>query len=82
MRGNDIYKGNREEVVLSLLSDLYLELDIISVSASELSSCPISHCLLITYSINYYLKRRVNNFGLRRLFYSKQDLKNACYSSI
>ena len=82
MRGNDIYKGNREEVVLFLLSDLYLKLDIISVSTSKLSSCPILHCLLITYSINYYLKRRVNNFGLRRLFYSKQDLKNACYSSM
>ena len=82
MRGNDIYKGNREEVVLFLLSDLYLKLDIISVSTSKLSSCSISYCLLITYSINYYLKRRVNNFGLRRLFYSKQDLKNVCYSSM
>jgi len=77
-----VYKDNGEKVVLVLLSDSYLKLDTISVSASGPSFCSISHCLLTTYSINYCLKKRVNDFGLRRLFYSKQDLKDACYSPV
>jgi len=46
--GNDVYKDNREELVLASLSDSYLELKAISVSASGPSSCPTLHCLLIT----------------------------------
>jgi len=67
--------------MLDLLSNLYSELDAIFVDISGLSSCPISYCLLTTYSINYCSKERVNNFSLRRPFYSKQDLKDACCSS-
>ena len=40
--------GDRAEPVLVLLSDLYLLLNSISVGASGPSSCPTSHCLLIT----------------------------------
>ena len=43
-----MYKDNREELVLALLSDSYLELKVISISASGPSSCPTLHCLLIT----------------------------------
>ena len=45
---DDIYKDNEEKLVLASLSDLYLELEAISVSASRPSSCPILHYLLIT----------------------------------
>ena len=43
---NYVYKGSREEVVLVLLSDSYLELETISVSASGPSSYLTLHCLL------------------------------------
>jgi len=32
--------------------------------------------------INYYLKENVNDFGLRRPFYSRQGLKNTCCSPV
>ena len=84
VRGGGVGNGKqckkRADPVLDSLSNLYSELDAISVGVSELSSCPTSRCLLTTYSINYCPKKRVNDFGLRRLFYFKQDLKNACYS--
>jgi len=73
---------DRTELVLVLLLDLYLELEYILVSTSGSSSSPISHCLLFTYATNYGLKKNVNNFDLRRLFYSGQDLKNICCSPI
>jgi len=44
----DIYKGKEEKLVLVLLSESYSELDLISISASKLSSSSISHCLLTT----------------------------------
>ena len=43
-----MYKGSREEVVLALLSNLYSELDVISISASGPSSCPTLYYLLST----------------------------------
>jgi len=73
-----VYSSNREESVLTLLSDLYLALEAISVSVIRLSSCLMSHYLLAT--IDYYSKEKVTDFGLRRLFYSKQGLKDICYS--
>jgi len=79
-RREDIYEDNGEKLVLALLSDSYLELEAISVSTSGPSSCPTLYYLLITFTINYYLKKDVNDFDLKRLFYSKQDLKNTCYS--
>jgi len=69
--GEDMYRSNGEELVLVLLSDSYLELEVILVSASGTFSCPTLHCLLTTSTTNYYLKEDVNYFNLRRLFYSK-----------
>ena len=51
MRKDNIYIGSREEVVLTLLSNSYSELDTISVDVSELSSCPILYYLLITFNL-------------------------------
>jgi len=62
-----VYISNREKVVLVLLSDLYSELDAISIDVSGPFSYPILYCLLITF----LPKKRVYNFGLRRPFYSK-----------
>ena len=45
--GEDIYK-KRAELVLVSLSDLYSELDSISVDVSRLSFYSTSHCLPIT----------------------------------
>ena len=64
--------------ILDLLSNLYAELGAIFVGVSRPFSCPTLYCLLTTYSINYCPKEKVNNFGLRRLFYYKQDLKDSC----
>ena len=48
---DDVYIGNKEEVVLVSLSDSYSELDTISVSASRPSSCLILHYLLTTFNL-------------------------------
>ena len=63
------------ELVLVLLLNSYLLLKSISVSTSRLFSCPISHYLLTTFKLlTIVLMKDINDFGLRRLFYSKQDL--------
>ena len=64
--------------MLVLLSDSYSELEIISVSISELSSCSISHFLLTISTTDYCLKKNVSNFSLKRPFYSRQSLKDTC----
>jgi len=46
MGEEDIYKSKREVLVLVLLLESYYELDVISVGASEYSSCLTSHHLL------------------------------------
>jgi len=56
IRGEDMYRDNREEIVLISLSDLYLELEAILVSASRPSSCPTLYYLLTTSITNYCLK--------------------------
>jgi len=76
----DMYRGNGKELVLASLSDSYLELEAISVSASRPSSCLTLYYLLTTFTTDYCLKEDVNNFDLRMLFYSKQDLKDICCS--
>jgi len=76
--GINIYKESIELVLVSL-SNSYLLLESISVSISRPSSYPTLQFLLATF-IDHYLKEIVDNFGLRRLFYFKQDLKNACCS--
>ena len=68
--GDDVYKGNAEPVLDSVL-DSYSEDKIISICDSRPSSSP-------AYTITNYLftgycpKGNVNDFDLRRLFYSKQ----------
>ena len=67
--GGDVYKGKTEPVLVSV-SDSYSEDEEISVCNSGPSSSP-------TYTITNYLStgycpnESVNNFDLRRLFYSK-----------
>jgi len=79
--GMNVYKRSTELVLVSL-SGSYSLLESILVSVSGPSSCPTLHFALTTLTTNYCPKEIVNNFGLRRLFYSKQDFKNVCYSSI
>jgi len=43
---NNMYQGNGEELVLASLSNSYLELEAIFISASRLSSCPTLYYLL------------------------------------
>jgi len=68
--GEEVYSGKAEPVLVSL-SDSYSENKEISVCDSRPSSSP-------TYTITDYLstgycpKENVFNFGLRRLFYSRQ----------
>ena len=75
----DVYKERAESMLVSS-SDSYSELDLISVYVSRFFSSPASHFLLTTSSTNCCPKKRVHSFGLRRTFYSKQDLNNAYYS--
>ena len=72
--GDEVCKDNRKELVLVLLLNFYSELEAISVSASRLSSYLTLYYLLTTYTIDYCFNKDVNNFDLRILFYSKQDL--------
>jgi len=51
---DNIYKSSREEPMLASLSDLYLELEVILVSANRSSSCSISHCLSSLFSLTAY----------------------------
>ena len=68
--------------MLDSLSDLYSELEMISVSVSMLSFCLTSHFLLTTSTTNYYFKKNIYNSNLRKLFYSRQGLKDTCCSLI
>ena len=76
-----MYKDSKKKLVLASLSNLYSELEAISISTSKLSSYPILYCLLTTYITNYCPNKNVNDFVLRKIFYSKQCFKNDCYSS-
>jgi len=72
-RSDVVYKGSAEPMLVSP-SDLYSNNEI-SVNDSRYSSCP-------AYTdTDYCFKENVNNFGLRRPFYSKQCYKNDCCSS-
>ena len=73
--GNELYRGNTDPI-LDSLSDLYSEDDSILISDSRPS-------LSLAYTAtNYYLKKSVCNFVLRRMFYSKQGLKDTCCSLV
>jgi len=63
--GVDVYKGRAEPVLVSL-SDLYSEDNSISVRDSRPSSSPAYT------ATNYCPNENVNDFVLRRMFYSSQ----------
>ena len=67
--GEDVYSGNTEPVLVSV-SDSYSEDEEISVGDSGPSSSPTY--TLTDYLSGYCPKKNVNNFVLRRTFYSKQ----------
>ena len=64
-----MYNGRTEPVLVSVL-DSYSEDKEISVGDSGPSSSPTY--TLTNYLSGYCPKENVNDFGLRRLFYSKQ----------
>jgi len=68
--------------VLVSSSKLYSELDSISVGVSRPFSYPTSHCLLTISTTDYCSNWKVNNFDLRRLSYSRQDLKDTHHSFV
>ena len=65
-----MYNGRTEPALVSV-SDLYSEDKEISVGDSGPSSSPTY--TLTNYLSGYCPKENVNDFGLRRLFYSKQE---------
>ena len=78
---DDVYNG-RAELVLDSLSDLYLLFNSISVDASRSSSCLTWHCFTNYFDYWLLFKETVDNFGLRRPFYSRQDLKDTYCSFV
>ena len=79
--GNNIYivvkKKNQYQ---SYFQSCILNLKQSSVSVSRLSSYSTSYYLLTISTTNCCFEKNVNNFGLRKLFYSKQNFKNTCCS--
>jgi len=67
--GEGVYSGNTEPALVSV-SDLYSKDEEISVGDSGPSSSPTY--TLTDYLSGYCPKENVNNFVLRRTFYSKQ----------
>ena len=68
--GVDVYNGNAKPV-LDSVSDSYSEDKIISVCNSKPSSSP-AYTITDYLSTGYCPKGNVNDFDLRRSFYSKQ----------
>ena len=67
--GEDMYKGKTEPALVSV-SDLYSKDEIISVHGSMSSSSPAY--MITDYLSSYCPKENVNDFVLRRTFYSRQ----------
>ena len=67
--GGDVYRGKTEPALVSV-SDSYSEDEEISIGDSGPSSSPTY--TLTDYLSGYCPKENVNNFVLRRTFYSKQ----------
>jgi len=67
--GEDMYKG-KTKPALVLVSDSYSKDEIISVCGSRPSSSPAY--MITDYLSSYCPKENINNFVLRRTFYSKQ----------
>ena len=68
--GDDVYNGRAEPVLVSL-SDSYSDDEAISVSDSRSSSYPAYTVTDYFYQPTTALRKRVCDFDLRRLFYSK-----------
>ena len=68
--GDDVYKGNAKPVLDSVL-DSYSEDKIISICDSRPSSSP-AYMITDYLSTGYCPKGNINDFDLRRSFYSKQ----------
>ena len=71
VRGEDVYSGRTEPALVSV-SDSYSKDEEISVCDSRSSSSP-AYTITDYLSTGYCPKGNVNNFDLRRLFYSKQE---------
>ena len=67
--GDGVWCKEKVDLMLNLLSNLYSELDAILVGTSRPSSCSTLYCLPTLLTTAF--KRTVNDFSLRRLFYSK-----------
>ena len=73
--------AKRTNPMLDSVSNSYSELDIFSI----ITSGTLLVCLTLStnyFPTNYYLNQIVNNFDLKRLFYSRQSLKGSCCSSV
>ena len=69
--GNDVYKGKTEPALVSV-SDSYSEDKEISVCDSGSSSSPAYTITDYFYQLATALRKKVNDFVLRRTFYSRQ----------
>ena len=69
--GEEVYIGNAEPM-LDSVSDSYSEDEIISVCDSRSSSSPAYTITDYFLSTGYCPKEKVNDFVLRRTFYSRQ----------
>ena len=69
--GEDVYSGRTEPALVSV-SDLYSKDEEISVCDSRSSSSP-AYTITDYLSTGYCTKGNVNDFDLRRSFYSKQE---------
>ena len=78
--GEDVYSGKTEPILVSV-SDSYSEDEEISVCDSGPSSSP-AYTITNYLSTGYYPKGNVNDFVLRKMFYSKRCFKNdRCFSA-
>jgi len=75
-----VFSGKTEPVLVSV-SDSYSEDEIISLCDSRPSSSP-AYTITDYLSTSYCPKKIVNDFGLRRPFYSKRCYKNDRCSSV
>jgi len=68
--GDDVYNGRTEPALVSV-SDSYSDDEAISISDSRYSSCPAYTVTDYFYQLTTALRKDVNDFGLRKPFYSK-----------
>jgi len=68
--GDDVYNGRTEPALVSV-SDSYSDDEAILVSDSRYSSYPAYTTTDYFCRLTTVLKKDVNDFGLRKLFYSK-----------